>query len=58
MYKLNQNLKTTLAATFNQTYDFNIEDSIRRGKPLSGPEIAILIDQINVGIRAEGYVII
>ena len=58
MYKLNQNLKTTLAAKFGQTDVIKIEDSIRQGKPLSGPEFALLIDHLNVGIRAEVYGII
>ena len=58
MYKLNQNLKTTLAAKFGQTDVIKIEGSIRQGKPLSGPEFALLIDHLNVGIRAEVYGII
>ena len=37
MYKLNQNLKTTIATKFG----INIENSIRQGKPLSGPEFAL-----------------
>ena len=55
MYKLNQNLKTTVTTKFGQTETINIIDSIRQGKPLSGPEFALLIDQLNVDIRAEGY---
>ena len=55
MYKLNQNLKTTTATKFGQTDTIDIEDSIRQGKPLSGPEFALLIDQLNVGITEEGY---
>ena len=58
MYKLNQNLKTTVATKFGQTDAINIEYSIRQGKPLSGREFALLIDQLNVDIRAEGYGII
>ena len=58
MYKLNQNLKTTTATKFGQTDTIDIEDSIRQGKPLSGPEFALLIDQLNVDIRAEEYGII
>ena len=42
MYKLNQNLKTTIATKFG----INIENSIRQGKPLSGPEFALQIDHI------------
>ena len=37
MYKLNQNLKTTIATKFG----INIENSLRQGKPLSGPEFAL-----------------
>ena len=55
MYKLNQNLKTTTATKFGQTDTIDIEDSIRQGKPLSGPEFALLIDQLSVDITAEGY---
>ena len=33
----------------------NIEHSIQQVKPLSGPESVLLIDQLNVDIRAEGY---
>ena len=58
MYKLNQNLKTTIATKLGQTDTIDIEDSIQQGKPLSGPELALLINQLNVDIRAEGYGII
>ena len=37
MYKLNQNLKTTIATNFGQTDAINIEVSIRQGKPLLVP---------------------
>ena len=55
---MNQNLKTTIATKLGQTDTTDIEDSIRQGKPLSGPEFALLIDQLNVDIRAEEYGII
>ena len=55
---MNQNLKTTVATKFGQTDTINIEDSIRQAKPLSKPEFALLIDHLNVYIRAEGYGII
>ena len=58
MYKLNQNLKTTVATKFGQTDAINIEDSIRQSKLLSRPKFTLLIDQLNVDIRAEGYGII
>ena len=55
MNKLNQNLKTTTATKFGQTDTVNTEDSIIQGKPLSGLEFSLLIDQRNVDIRAERY---
>ena len=58
MNKLNQDLKTTIATKFGQTDTIDIEDSIRQGTPLSRPEFALLINQLNVDIRAEGYGII
>ena len=56
--KLNKKLKTTIATEFGQTDTIDIEYSIRQGKPLSGPEFRLLIDQLCVDIRAEGYGII
>ena len=44
MYKLNQNLKTTIATKFGQTDAFNIKDTIRQGKLSSGSAFALLID--------------
>ena len=58
MNKLNQNLKRTIATKFGQTDTTDIDDNIQQGTPLSGPEFALLIDQLNVDIRAEGYGII
>ena len=55
---MNQNLKTTIATKFGQTDTIDIEDSIQQGKPLSGPEFALLIDQLRIDIRGEGYGII
>ena len=55
MNKLNQNLKTITATKFGQTDTVNTEDSIIQGKPLSGLEFSLLIDQRNVDIRAERY---
>ena len=52
--QLNQNLKTTIAKKIG----ISIENSTRQGKSLSGPEFALLIDQLNVDIRAEGYGIV
>ena len=58
MYKLDRNLKTTIATKFGQTDTIDIEDRIRQGRPLLGLEFALLIDQPNVDIKAEGYGII
>ena len=58
MYKLNQNLKTAIETKFGQTDTIDIEHSIQQSKPLSGPEFVLLIDQLNVDIRAQGYGII
>ena len=58
IYKLNQNLKSTIPKKICQTDAINIEDSIRQSKPLSGLEFTLLIDPLNVDIRAEGYGII
>ena len=55
MNKLNQNLKRTITTKFGQTDTIDIDDNIQQGTPLSGPEFALLIDQLNVDIRAEGY---
>ena len=54
MCKLNQNLKTTIAKKIG----ISIESNIRQVKSLSGPDFALLIDQLNVDIRAEGYGIV
>ena len=40
MYKLNQNLKATIATKFSQTDVINIKYSIKQGKPLSTPAFA------------------
>ena len=55
MNKLNQNLKRTIATKFGRTDTIDTDDNIQQGTPLSGPEFALLIDQLNVDIRAEGY---
>ena len=58
MYKFDRNLKTTIATKFGQTDTIDIEDRIQQGRPLLGLEFALLIDQLNVDIKAEGYGII
>ena len=55
---MNQNFKSIIPTKFGQTDAINIGDSIRQSKPLSGLEFTLLIDQLNVDIRAEGYGII
>ena len=58
MYKLDQNLKTTIATKFGQTDTIDTEDRIRQGRPLLGLKFALLIDQLNMDIKAKGYGII
>ena len=53
MNKLNQNLKTTIATKFGQTGTIEIEDSIRQDKSSSELKFSLLIDQLNVDIKAE-----
>ena len=36
---------------FGLTDTIVIEDSIRQGRPFSGPEFALLIDELNVKLR-------
>ena len=49
---------------FSLTDTIVIEDSIRQGRPLSGPEFGLLIDELNVELRTTdlgvqyGFIII
>ena len=53
MYKLNQNLKATIATKFGQTDVINIKDSIRQGKPLSTPEFALFDRSAKCGYQLK-----
>ena len=55
--KLNKKLKTTIATEFGQTDTIDIEYSIRQGKPLSGPEFRLFIDQLSEQKDMESYIV-
>ena len=64
MHKLNSNQETRVMTKFGLTDTIVIEDSIRQGRPLSGPEFGLLIDELNVELRTTdlgvqyGFIII
>ena len=64
MHKLSNNQETTVMTKFGLTDTIVIEDSIRQGRPLSGPEFGLLIDELNVELRTTergfqyGFIII
>ena len=64
MHKLNNNQETRVMTKFGLTDTIVIEDSIRQGRPLSGPEFGLLIDELNVELRTTelgvqyGFIII
>ena len=51
MHKLNSNQETRVMAKYGLTNTIVIENSIRQGRPLSGPEAGLLIDELNVELR-------
>ena len=51
MHKLNNNQETRVMTKFGLTDKIVIVDSIRQGKPLSGPEFGLLIDELNLELR-------
>ena len=51
MHKLNNNQETRVMTIFGLTDTIVIENSIRQGRPLSGPEFGLLIDELNVELR-------
>ena len=51
MHKLNKKQETWVMTKFGHTDTIVIEDSIRQGRPFSGPEFALLIDELNVKLR-------
>ena len=44
MHKLNNNQETRVMTKFGLTDTIVIEDSIRQGRPLSGPEFGLLMN--------------
>ena len=51
MDKLNNNQEIRAMTKFGLTDTIVIEDSIRQGRPLSGPESGLLIDELNIELR-------
>ena len=45
------NQETQVMTEFGLTDSIVMEDSIRQGRPLSGPEFGLLIDELNVELR-------
>ena len=64
MYKLDKNQEKRVITKFGLTDAIVIEDSIRKGRPLSSPEFGLLIDDLNVELRTSdlgiqyGYIIL
>ena len=48
MHKLNNNQAARVMRKFDLTDTTVIENSIRQGRPFSGPEFGLLIDELNV----------
>ena len=53
MYNLCQDQVTTINTKYGPTNEIEIENGIRRGKLLSGPEVGALVDEVEVELRAE-----
>ena len=53
MYKLDQNLKTTIATKFGQRDTIDIEDRIRQGRSLLGLEFALLYRSAKYGHQSR-----
>ena len=64
MHKLNKNQETRVMTKFGLTNKIVIEDSVRQGRPLSGPEFGLLIHELNEELRTTdleiqyGYIIL
>ena len=54
MYNLCQDQFTTINTKFGPTNEIEIENGIRQGKVLSGPEFRVLVDKVEVELRVEG----
>ena len=51
MHKLNNNQETRIMTKFGLIDTIVIKDSIRQGRPLSGLEFGLLIDELNVELQ-------
>ena len=47
IYELNSNQKIKIQTKFGLTDEVIVNDRLRQGKPLSGPEFACFIDDLN-----------
>ena len=54
MYNLCQDQVTTINAKYELTNEIEIENGIRQVKALLGSESGILVDEVEVELRAEG----
>ena len=54
MYNLCQDQVTTINTKYGPTNKIKLENGIRQGKVLSGPEFGALVDEVEVELRAEG----
>ena len=54
MYNLCQDQVTTINTKYGPTNEIKLENGIRQGKVLSGPEFGALVDEVEVELRAEG----
>ena len=57
MHKLSNNQETRFMTKFGLTDTMVMEDSITQGRPLSDPEFGLLIDELNVELRAADLVV-
>ena len=55
MYNLCQDQVTTINTKYGPANEIELENGIRQGKVLSGPEFVALVDEVEVEIRAEGF---
>lgn len=55
MYNLNKNQTTRVITKYGLTNNIELKNSIRQGRPLSGPEFAVLIDELESFLQAEGF---
>ena len=54
MYNLCQDQVATINTKYGPTSEIEIENGIRQGKVLSGPEFGVLVDDVEVELRTEG----